>query len=108
MTLWNCARNPRVCTGNAARLLSGRIVIEPASTTSKNCCAASPPRTYAEQHEGYLRSRHEYFIVQRPDAGGELVYLAGPEGHDTLLPEKSEGGSREDDKGVAGRHSGFE
>ena len=29
---------------------------------------------------GYLRLRHGYFTVQCPDAGGDLVYSAEPEG----------------------------
>jgi len=46
--------------------------------------------------------RLEYFTLQRPDACGELVYEADPEGDGTFVPEKREGRSREDDKGVAG------
>lgn len=46
-------------------------------------CGACPEQYEAfsgVHHVGYLRLRHGYFRVDCPDAGGETVYEANPDG----------------------------
>ena len=40
------------------------------------------------QQVGYLRLRHGYFSASYPDAGGEDVYNANPEGDGIFEPEE--------------------
>lgn len=66
-------------------------LVMPKDLTLQRTCHACPEQYnvyYKEEVIGYLRLRHGYFRADYPDAAGETIYYAFPEGDGIFANEK--------------------